>query len=100
MVLQHVSALHVCEAFWIFPQGLADQHSLQSIGMTRTPQMMLTAVLQEYRRTSPQAYTTLVAMYCFFIAAGGTQAKPGLWHSEASKGVEQGRESRPSIGAV
>ena len=36
--------------------------------------MLSVAVLQEYRRTSPQAYTTLVAMYCFFIAAGGLQA--------------------------
>ena len=45
------------------------------------------AVLQEYRRTSPQAYTTLVSMYCFFIAAGGPQAKLCQWHSAGFMGL-------------
>ena len=45
------------------------------------------AVLQEYRRTSPQAYTTLVSMYCFFIAAGRPQAKLCQWHSAGFMGL-------------
>ena len=62
--------------------------------------MLSVAVLQEYRRTSPQAYTTLVAMYCFFIAAGERQAMPIQWHTAACSGVQKGQDLSSCNGAA